>query len=343
MSDRQRLSLLAATLIITAASVPASSAQTADVMTPVPPAAMLAAAGLEQVAPDASCLTRCGSVRDRRIAELKGRNYWSAFDGIQCQPLAAGPNCLAQREACRAACDPKNYSACINACNQPFQSCCAAADQIRVTQDYDACVVKCPASKVPAEPIKPPTTGDPGKGATIDKKAEFAKMLNYANTMLQAVGPGLDGFDLERFNNLRRSLAFMQVTAALAETNGKFAVVSGGGERLWIILPSGKQIPLGEELGKIFRQHSRESGIRRLDADRAAMEQVKSLTGFSDSEIGDLFNAVGMADVGQPFAPGEMLIFPKGGGWPPDLSKKFLASSEHSSVRGTINGGGDFI
>lgn len=336
MSDRQRLVLLAA-ILISAVSVPASSAQTADGMTPAP-----------QVTPDASCLTRCGAARDRRIAELKGRNYWSAFDGIQCRPLAAGPNCLAQRGACRGAC---GTAACIDGCNQPFQSCCAAADQVRVTQDYDACVVQCPASKAPAEPVKHAPAGDLGKGATIDKKAEFAKMLNYANTMLQAVSPGLDGLDLERFNNLRRSLAFMQVTAALAQNGGRYAMVSGGGGRIWILRPDGTQKQLDVKTAAALRRATPSDE----DADVRDKEAMVGMiaAGLAETEAGQILSNIAVYNTtvlsddhfhAGGFPPGAVWYFPDGDGWSTEATKnKSLASSEHSSVRGTINGGGDFI
>lgn len=334
MSDRQRLSLLAA-ILITAVSVPAPSAQTVDVMTPLPPVAVLAAVDLEQVTPDASCLTRCGAVRDRRIAELKGRNYWSAFDGIQCRPLAAGPNCLAQVQACRAAC---GTIPCIDACNQPFQSCCAAADQVRLTQDYDACVVQCPASKVP---VTPPTT-PPGLDVMKDSSkstdtalgvafASWGKEMLIAWEAYQATRPPAD----RAADDARRAEAFNEVRADLAKTQGSFAVVSGGGGRLWILRPGGESLLVEPSDVAFIRL-----GMTGSTDDHLALAKRLHL---SPDEIFQLTGTVEFwPSFATDFKSGQMLTFHPGkdGARGAPVRK---ASSEHSSIRGTINGGGDFI
>jgi len=65
--------------------------------------------------------------------------------------------------------------------------------------------------------------------------------------------------------------------------------------------------------------------------------------GFSYKEAVDLNNGMALASTGRPFAPGEFMVFPADGGWPKQLKGRFIASAEHASIRGTINGGGDFI
>ncbi len=73
------------------------------------------------------------------------------------------------------------------------------------------------------------------------------------------------------------------------------------------------------------------------------MGELAHKTGFSIDDINTIFLAIQTEDINDAFQPGHVLNFPKSGGWPPEIVKKFSASSEHSSIRGTINGGGDFI
>ena len=58
--------------------------------------------------------------------------------------------------------------------------------------------------------------------------------------------------DPARLNEVPRSLAFVQVTAAMAMNNGKFSLVSGGQGRLWLIKRDGTQIQLDPAIARTF-------------------------------------------------------------------------------------------
>lgn len=353
MADRQRFSLLAA-IVIAVVSVPTPAAQPATVMTPLPLETALAA--MPQGVPDAACVAKCATQRDRDLAEadkmLAGRKYYSGLGSTNCWSLDNAPHCPSIQYTCEGAC--KYDKNCVAACSASFQACCDANAKTSAQRYYDICVVRCPASKAavpPPPPPPPPPSADPSKGATIDRKFEFGKMLNYANTMLQAFGPNLEGLDLERFNNLRRSLAFMQVAATLAENGGHYAMVSGGAGRIWFIRPDGKQVLLDAKTAAALRKPAYSDSEAATRTKEATAGMIAA--GLSGPEANQILNNIAIYNGGARsadqfdtggFSPGAVWYFPGDGGWAKQATtNKVLASSEHSSVRGTINGGGDFI
>jgi hypothetical protein len=110
----------------------------------------------------------------------------------------------------------------------------------------------------------------------------------------------------------RRQALFDQVGAELARTNGDFAIVAGGGGRLWRVRSDGTAV--------------------LLQGTRTAAEQ--------DLQRGQVLY-VGRGGTGSaPVVKGTVDAGPP----PPSTwDLKIAGSSEHASVRGTINGGGDFI
>jgi hypothetical protein len=337
MAHRQRLPLLAA-IIVAAFSVPVPvpSAQTREVMTPVPRETALAA--MPQGVPDAACVAGCGAERDRAIAEadkqLAGRKYFSGFTS-NCWSLENAPNCAAVRQTCRDAC---NYDdSCYAACSASFQACCYANDKTRAQRYYDICIVRCPASKAPAAPPPPPPppSGDQSKGALIDRKSEWTSLIRVANSLLDMVG--LDKLDPDQFNDMRRTLAFLQVRASMAVYGSKYAVVSGGAGRIWLLTTDGKQVLLNAKQSEMVRGPAQ--GEWQGAEYQNTLTTLTTLAGLSPDEAKDCINQVRLANQRQKFGAGETLEFPPWQGWPAGAR----ASSEHSSVRGTINGGGDFI
>lgn len=347
MAIRQRLFLLSS-LIVLAAFAPRPAAQPADVLASGPDALLDDA---QQGTPDPdACVAKCAAVRDREVAwadkTLKERGFYSMFSS-NCTEEKGQPKCVALRQTCREACGPKYETACTAACETPLQSCCYANKVAIEKVDYDACVNACPMSKasIPGAQAAPPSAAaSAGKGAAIDKKAEWASMFKNASTMLEALAPGMDDLDLDRFNNLRRMLAFTQVSATLGQNDGKFAMVSGGDGRIWIIGADGRQTPLSKELAATLRGE----GVKGAGQQSAIDDLEKK--GLTHEDAVNLVSSITMYDIEDPaqhfssdFKPGAVWYFPKNSGWSDAVKKKATASSEHSSIRGTINGGGDFI
>jgi hypothetical protein len=337
MSDRQRLPLLAA-IIVAAFSAPDPSAQTGEVMTPVP--LETARAAMPQGVPDAACVARCGAQRDRSVAEadlmLAGRKYFSGFSSNCWSGPPGSPQCAMLRQTCRDACAPKYDNACMAACEASFQSCCASNARVNAAHYYDVCVVECPASKAAVPPPPPPPPGgDQSKGATIDRESEWTSLIKVANSMLDAVG--LDKLDSDQFNDMRRTLAFLQVRASMALHGSKYTVVSGGAGRLWLLTADGKQVLLNATQSDMVRGPAQ--GEWHGAEYQNTLTALTTLAGVSPEEAKDCINQVRLANQRQRFGAGETLEFPPWQGWPAGAR----ASSEHSTIRGTINGGGDFI
>lgn len=377
MSDRQRLALLAA-ILITAVSVPASSAQTADVMTPLPPVAVLGAVDFEQGTPDASCLTRCGAARDRAMAELKDRKYWSLFDS-NCWTLTGGPDCAATRQTCREACAPKYDNACMNACETPFQSCCAANDRTRAARDYDACVVQCPASKAPPAPPPPPSqppTGGEGTGAGGAKAATtFEAVLtgmfevwmqipthsDVINLLTLRNGPMMDAFvmspDGTITNNLGRTRPLPTFLEDRVQTGPPFAAIDDTSfthAGIREVFPGASDVDLNILIGRL----SLAVGMTDDPAAKQVLEQAKALQAAMNKRAFTQYQAGGTC--GAPERLEQVRRIRQSGRlsstcmFTPNTSLREtletvpsgslnVGSSEHASIRGTINGGGDFI
>ena len=110
----------------------------------------------------------------------------------------------------------------------------------------------------------------------------------------------------------RRQALFDQVAAELARTNAASAIVAGSGGRLWQVRADGSAVLL--------------QGARTAAEQELQRGQVLYV---GKGGAGAAPVVKGTVDAG-----------------PPPMNERSLAiagSSEHSSVRGTINGGGDFI
>ena len=151
-------------------------------------------------------------------------------------------------------------------------------------------------------------------------------MANSAASMLQALGGmRLDGLTNERFDALRRELAFAQVSADMMARNAEYGVLAGGNGRLWAVASGGRRVlltfptPTGDEW-----------------ADQTALERsVKLQTGLEGFQVAYLLKTIQDARERKDLAPGTYYLC--------RYFDNTSASSEHSSIRGTINGGGDFI
>ena len=336
MMERRLLLLALALCFATAASLPSRAAQSDGVMTLMPAGALLAALDLGQAVPDTACVAKCAATRDRGKAEadsmLAQRRYYSEGQS-NCWSLSGAPQCAAIRQACRDACKPNYTNACMAACEPAFQSCCAANDKTRAEREHDACVALCPATKVAVPP--PPPGGDQKKDATPDKKTEWTSLVKAANSALDTIG--LDKIPAERVDDMLRSLAFLQVRASMAVYGSKYTVVSGGAGRIWILTSDGKQVLLNATDADMVRGPA--NGEWYGAEYRNTVTRLTTLAGLSPQEAEDCIRQVRLANQRQKFGAGETLEFPPWQGWPSGAR----ASSEHSSIRGTINGGGDFI
>jgi hypothetical protein len=279
----------------------------------------------QQKAPDPACVAKCGAARDRLVAEADrmqaGKEYYSVFS-TNCWSITGAPNCAYVRQDCRDACAPKYDNACLAACEPPFQACCAANDKTRAAREFGVCAAACPLVEAPV----------------LDRASAWTTLVKEANTKLATIGSDLGGMDLERFNDMRRALAFMQVRASMALHGAKYAIVAGGNGRMWIIRAGGQQVLLSDEMSRsLHNQPDRQQDLVSEEGRTSAA--LSQLAGITAEEALDCLRQTRIAAIRQKLDPGTVLEFPPWQGWPQGA----LASSEHSSVRGTINGGGDFI
>lgn len=340
MSARQRVPLLAV-IIVAAFSAPYPSAQYGEVMTRAPFATALYA--MPQGAAESACAAKCQQGYDRAMkvaADKVGRRgYYAAPGASDCpaprQATTTTNACVAAYFACDGKCgtyDDKCKAPCVSA----LQTCCHANDTANIAHDRDVCLQTCSAAPAPS-------AGATVKGATIDTTSEWAALLDSTTTMLRALGQDPGDLDPTRLNEVRRSLAFMQVAAAMALNNGKFSLVSGGQGRLWLIKRDGTQIQIDPAMARDLRGlPSGVTGAESVARGEKVHLYLQNL-GFSYKEAVDIWNGMALASTGRPFAPGEFMVFPADGGWPKELKGRFRTSAEHASIRGTINGGGDFI
>lgn len=274
---------------------------------------------------DPACLAKCAGTRDRAVTaanKLAADKEYYSVTSSNCWSLADAPNCPAVRQACRDACAPTYDNACMAACEPPFQACCAANDKTRAEREFDSCVAVCPM--VPVQ--------------QIERRPEFTEMVNTATKMMQALGPNLEGFNPTQYNDVRRALAFMQVRASMAVHGSKFAVISGGAGRLWVMTADGRQVPLDGDAAALAR--GLVGGEMYGAAYQALVADLVTRTGLTKVETEDWIRQLRLAQgSSKGFKPGETLEFLPWQGAPTDAR----ASSEHASIRGTINGGGDFI
>ncbi len=340
MSQRHQLPLLAV-VIVASFSTHDPSAQGADVMARTPFATALYA--MPQDVVDSACASKCQRAYDRAMSiaadKVGRRGYYAAPGASDCpapwQAKTTTNACVAAYFACDGKCgtyDEKCKAPCVSA----LQTCCHTNDTANIAHDRDICLQTCSAAPAPA-------AGVIGKAATVETKSEWVALFDTTTTMLNALGQDAGDLDPTRLNEVRRSLAFLQVTAAMAMNNGKFSLVSGGQGRLWLIKRDGTQVQIDPAMARDLRGFP--PGMTQ--AERDARSETNHLyfqnLGFSYKESVDIWNGVAHASMGRPFAPGEFIVFPADGGWPKELKGRFIASAEHASIRGTINGGGDFI
>lgn len=334
MAIRQRLSLLFVTFV---AALSASE----------PTAVAWVAFDFDQGAPDAACVAKCAVVRDREIAQadrlLSSREYFSKFDS-NCWTLADAPNCAVVRQACRDACAPNYTSACMNACEMPFQTCCAANDRVRAQRGYDACVAECPAAKAAVAPPQPPPEPEGGRPSlTIAFSTAADARLAYemkgwgqgkldAWEAYQALRPAADRVA----DDVKRKAAFDEVRAHLKETGATFAVVSGGGGRLWVLRADGPPLLMPTNIATYMRMGA-------VGDPRVVAQLLSKQINLAPDETEKLIQTIQLwGNFGSNFKSGQVLSFhPRKSG--AEGAPDSWGSSEHGSVRGTINGTGDFI
>ena len=365
MVDRRRFSLLSA-IAVAAASLPAPAAEPAEVMTPLPPDVRFAA--VDQGAPEAACVARCAAVRDRGIAEAnrlqESNKYSSKFDS-NCWALPGAPNCAGARQACWDACAPKYDNACMGACNAPFQACCAANAKDIERNHYDACVGQCPKGKEPAAPpvTDPPVTKPAGGGAVggggtravttaeavmmraFEVWMQVPRYSDVVNLITAQSGPLADAFIIgpdgaihsnrgatqpmpEFLQDRVRTgppfavlddIVFMQVALAQLTpglTDAELSILSGRLAMLGALAPGIRDRSYTTyQAGGTCGAPERLEQIRKIQLS----DSLSSTCVFTpNSSVRETLETV-----------------------PSDT--QWVGSSEHGSVRGTINGTGDFI
>jgi hypothetical protein len=365
MVDRRRFSLLAV-IAVAAVSLPAPTAEPVEVMTPLPPGVRFAA--MEQGVPDAACVAQCAAVRDRGIAEADrlqtSNEYFSKFNS-NCWALPGAPNCAVVRQACWDACAPKYDNACMSACNPPFQSCCAANAKDIERNHYEACVVKCPKGKepaappVPASPVTPPVLGGAvgGGGVPVRSTAEAVmarafevwmqvpKYSDVINLITTQSGPLADAFiigpDGAVHSNRGVTRRMPEFLEDRVQAGPPFAVLDDVvfmQVALAQLTPGLTEAELNILTGQLAMLGALAPGIkdRSYTAYQAGatcgaperLEQVRKIQ-LSDSLSSTcVFTPNSSVRETLETAPSD---------------NQWVGSSEHASVRGTINGSGDFI
>lgn len=339
MSERQRLPLLAV-IIVAAFSTHDPSAQTGEVMTPAAFATALYA--MPQGVVESACAAKCQQGYDRAMNiaadKVPRRGYYAGLMSQDCpapwQAKTTTNACVAAYFACDGKCGTYD-DRCKAPCLSALQTCCNANDTANIAHERDVCLQTCSAAPAPAAgavPPPPPPGSDQSKGATIDRRSEWTSLLKIANAMLDTVG--LDKLDADQFDDMRRTLAFLQVRASMALHGSKYTVVSGGAGRLWLLTADGKQVLLHPAQSDMMR-----GGVWYGTEYQNTLTALTTLAGLSPAEAFDCIRQVRLANQGKGFGAGETLEFLPWQGFPTDAR----ASSEFASIRGTINGGGDFI
>jgi hypothetical protein len=264
---------------------------------------------------------------------LRDREYYSTSTS-NCWSLEGAPNCAANRQTCEEACAPTYTAACRSSCEATFQTCCAGNDRTRAERAYDACVGKC--SALPAPASLPPSS------ALMFSTAEGARLAYELAPWGQ---PKLEAWEAYRAlrpaaeratDDVRRKAAFDEVWAHMKQTGAGYAVVSGGGGRLWVLRPDGTAALMSTDIAAYMR--------RGADGEHGPVSDLLGpRLGLTKEETLKLLLTVRLFNnFGHAFRSGQVLYFhpDKSGA---DGAPIQIGSTEHATIRGTINGGGDFI
>lgn len=159
-----------------------------------------------------------------------------------------------------------------------------------------------------------------------DRRATWTSLLAQMITAMNALAPAIEALDLPRFDDLRRDLAFMQVTAELTAHDSKFAVVAGGNGRVWVLLRNGHRVLLDGMDGATLADWAAAWDDAEVRLQHAGLEPLDVLS---------MRNTIPRARNGDGF-PATVHYFP-----PDSINWWLVGSSEHATIHGTINGGGD--
>lgn len=297
---------------------------------------------------DSACAARCRSDYDRAVAsaaaKLKERKYYQGLASGNCPtPWNMTENaCSTAFLACDGKCGLYDV-ACRRACTDAFQPCCHANEVLNAEHYRERCLGDCPKVAAPGpvgvlEKLESPRSKE--AAAMRVNLAPFGPVREAAWEELQATKTAAE----RTSDNERRQAVFRQAHADLSRMNGKFVVVSGGGGRLWIVRADGTAVKIPANLAGALRAG--------LGSDEAAVARtVAGLSAGMGLDANDARRLVDtvvqwktnmLTDFGEGFAPGQALYFPGGTGWPEQVMRAH-GSSEHATIRGSINGGGDFI
>ena len=285
--------------------------------------------GAPKVGPDAACAAKCQTEYDRdvRIASalLSKKGYYFAMGSNNCGPDWDTPQnnrCSQNWNQCAAPCGPY-ADACKAPCSAAFQTCCHATETRNADHRRAVCLAACPAARPRLMGcVQPAPSEGGGASGAPGPEAPWTTLLKQMNAMMSSLGPGVEGLNLQQFDNVRRNLVFMQVSTDLKASGRKFAVVSGGSGRLWVVLANGRSFLVDHD----------------VTLDSQLFDVVAKQTGLTHDDVLSFRNTLVDAGNKGVSKPGNVFYFPED-----SIRCWQLGSSEHSSVRGTINGGGDFI
>lgn len=280
---------------------------------------------------DVACVAKCQQTYDEHVtvaaSKLSAKRYFVGPSASECPTPwdTTRSVCAATFYACDGKCGVYD-AACKAPCFSALQPCCQAADIGNAAHAREVCLAACPKSAAPPEPPARPARMTTPPEPTVER------------SMTREITVPREDFD-----SWRRSRALDQVQSSLWDMKASFAVVSGGDGRIWIVKSNGERVQLSTELAAALRLCER--GYRNQSEERAyEAASVSSLAllrtmGFGPEDAGHIVYSIKMSG---SFKPGEVMYFPPDGRWPKEMLQ-LRASSEHSSIRGTINGGGDFI
>lgn len=287
----------------------------------VPAAAQVTPPGV-----DAACAATCQQQFGPRTASSRKFRIEPQGGGDCPTPWNTTTNaCVASFLSCFGKCGLYD-DACKAPCYAPVQACCSANAALNATHYLEVCLAACP--KGPAAP----TTSMAPRRMTTPPEPE----LERSATRDVGMSP-------EDYDNWRRTRALDEVQAKLSEMKGAFAVVSGGQGRIWIVKANGERVKLNDDLAGWLRLAERgaktpEEQRVALSASESAMARLREM-GFAPDDAGHIVDSITLS---RGFPAGQAMYFPPNGRWPAEMLK-YRTSSEHASIRGTINGGGDFI
>lgn len=279
---------------------------------------------------DLECAAECQKEygRGAGIAEgiLQRRGYSYSASSTNCSTAwdSTRYQCAVDHEVCTSRCALSD-AACKSPCSAAFQACCYTTALGNADHYRAECLKGC-ARRTAAEAA---TQAGMTPRETVALAQEAMESLRT---------------DAEKASDeALRQKAFEEARAKLVEKRAAFALLVGGAGRLWIVRADGAPVLLSRANRDLLRRGA------PADPEKAVQGLLAQADlGLSGAEARNIVNALQQwpmvtgTQMTAELKAGDGLYFPPGEMAPEEL-RRAIGSSEHASIRGTINGGGDFI